>query len=67
MNDKGTLLYCHQIIFNVTPNIAMTFKFLERKNKDIWHLALREEKIWFLESPPNIMVNRNPNWLTHII
>jgi len=34
------------------------------KRTDIWHLVLLGEKVLFEESPPSIMVTRNPNWST---
>jgi hypothetical protein len=30
------------------------------KRTDIWHLVLLGEKVLFKESPPSIMVTRNP-------
>jgi hypothetical protein len=38
-----------------------------RKKTYIWHLVFLEENILFKESPPNIMVTRNPNWSTKIL
>jgi hypothetical protein len=37
------------------------------KKKDIWHLVLLGENVLFKESPPSIMVTRNPNWSTEIL
>jgi hypothetical protein len=37
------------------------------KRTDIWHLVLLEENVLFKESPPTIMVTRNPNWSTEIL
>jgi hypothetical protein len=33
----------------------------------IWHLVLLREKVLFKESPPSIMVTRNPNWSIEIL
>jgi hypothetical protein len=38
-----------------------------RKRTDIWHLVLLGENVLFKESPPSIMVTRNPNWSTEIL
>ena len=38
-----------------------------RKRTDIWYLVLLGENILFKESPPSIMVTRNPNWSTEIL
>ena len=38
-----------------------------RKRTYIWHLVFLEENILFKESPPNIIVTRNPNWSTKIL
>jgi hypothetical protein len=42
---------------------------LWKKKKDFWHLVLleREKKFLFGESPPSIVVTRNPNWSTEIL
>jgi len=37
------------------------------KGTDIWHLVLLGENVLFKESPPSIMVTRNPNWSTEIL
>ena len=37
------------------------------KRTDFWHLVLLGEKVLFEESPPSIMVTRNPNWSTEIL
>ena len=37
------------------------------KRTDIRHLVLLWEKVLFKESPPSIMVTRNPNWSTKIL
>jgi hypothetical protein len=37
------------------------------KRTNIWHLVLLGEKVLFEESPPSIMVTRNPNWSTEIL
>jgi hypothetical protein len=37
------------------------------KEQIIWHLVLLGKNILFEESPPNIMVTRNPNWSTEIL
>jgi hypothetical protein len=43
-------------------------KFLIReKEQIIWHLVLLGEKVLFEESPPSIMVTRNPNWSIEIL
>jgi hypothetical protein len=31
------------------------------KRTDFWHLVLLREKVLFEESPPSIMITRNPN------
>jgi hypothetical protein len=38
-----------------------------RKRTDIWHLVLLGKRSCFKESPPSIMVTRNPNWSTEIL
>ena len=38
-----------------------------RKRTDIWYLVLLGENVLFKESPPSIMVTRNPNWSTEIL
>jgi len=38
-----------------------------KKRTDFWHLVLLEKNIFFKESPPSIMVNRNLNWSTEIL
>jgi hypothetical protein len=57
------------ILSYVAPDIAAALKiFLDYgKRTDIWHLVLLGEKILFKESPPSIMVTRNPNWSTEIL
>ena len=37
------------------------------KRTDFWHLVLLGENILSKESPPSIMVTRNPNWSTEIL
>jgi hypothetical protein len=37
------------------------------KKTDFWYLVLLEKNILFMESPPSIMVTRNPNWSTEIL
>jgi hypothetical protein len=36
------------------------------KRTDFWHLILLGKNVLFEESPPSIMVTRNPNWSTEI-
>jgi hypothetical protein len=38
-----------------------------KKRTDIWHLVLLGKNVLFKESPPSIMVTRNPNWSTEIL
>jgi len=38
-----------------------------RKRTDIWHLVFLGKKVLFKESPPGIMVTRNPNWSIEIL
>jgi hypothetical protein len=43
-------------------------KYLDNgKRTYICHLVLLGEKVLFKESPPSIMVIRNPNWSTEIL
>jgi hypothetical protein len=52
------------------PDIAATVQKLSldmEKETDIWHLVLLGENVLFKESPPSIMVIRNPNWSTEIL
>jgi hypothetical protein len=52
------------------PDIAVTVQKLSldmEKETDIWHLVLLGENVLFKESPPSIMVIRNPNWSTEIL
>jgi len=43
-------------------------KFLDYgKKTDIWHLVFLGEKVWFKESPPSIMITRNPDWSAEIL
>jgi hypothetical protein len=37
------------------------------KRTYIWHFVLLGENVLFEESPPSIMVTRNPNWSTEIL
>jgi hypothetical protein len=37
------------------------------KEQIIWHLVLLGKNILFEESPPSIMVTRNPNWSTEML
>jgi hypothetical protein len=37
------------------------------KRTDFWHLVLLRENVLFKESPPSIMVTRNPNWSSEIL
>jgi hypothetical protein len=37
------------------------------KQRNIWDPVLLEEKVLFKESPPSIMITRNPNWSTEIL
>ena len=43
------------------------FSINYRKRTDFWHLVLLEKTVLFEESPPSIMVTRNPNWSTEIL
>jgi len=53
----------------VAPDIAAALKItLEYgKKTDFWHLVLLGGNALFEESPPSIMVTRNPNWSTEIL
>ena len=37
------------------------------KGTNIWHLVLLGKNVLFKESPPSIMVTKNPNWSTEIL
>ena len=57
------------VIVLVAPNIAATLKiilWLGKKNRFMASCSFRK-KVLFKESPPNIMVTRNPNWSTKIL
>jgi hypothetical protein len=67
---------CHNLIFDhfistiVTLDIAAAHKIIllnYGKKIYFWHLVLLGEKVLFKESPPSIMVTRNPNWSTEIL
>jgi len=48
--------------------VALKIFFLNYgKITDFWHLVLLRENVLFKESPPSIMVTRNPNWSTEIL
>jgi len=57
------------IFFLTHPTLWRSHKiFLDSgKRTDFWHLVLLGEKVLFEESPPSIMVTRNPNWSTEIL
>jgi hypothetical protein len=42
-------------------------KIFTKERTDFWHLVLLRENVTFKESPPSIMVIRNPNWSTEIL
>ena len=55
---------------SVAPEIAAALKINSldyRKRTDFWHPVLLGENVLFKESPPSIMVTRNPNWSTEIL
>jgi hypothetical protein len=57
-------------ILGVAPDIAAALKNLSHdygKRTDFWHLVLLGKRVLFKESPPSIMVTRNPNWSTEIL
>ena len=56
-------------ILTVAPNIAAALKIMINygKRTDFWHLVLLGKKALSKESPPSIMVTRNPNWSTEIL
>jgi hypothetical protein len=53
----------------VAPDIAVALKKIKDSGKraDFWHLVLLRKMSFFKESPPSIMVTRNPNWSTEIL
>jgi len=56
------------IIVALDIAVALKNKFsIMEKRTNIWHLVLLGEKVLFKESPPSIMVTRNPNWSTEIL
>ena len=54
-------------IFLVAPDITAALKNIYNEKTNFWHLLLLGENILFEESPPSIMVTRNPNWSTEIL
>ena len=63
-------LLCQKDIINIAPDIAAALKIIHLnygKRTDFWHLVFLGEKVLFEESPPSIMVTRNPNWSTEIL
>jgi hypothetical protein len=56
-------------ISTVAPDIAAALKIILdcRKKTDFWYLVLLGKNVLFEESPPSIMVTRNPNWSTEIL
>ena len=75
-NSKKKIFIAHEIFHFfkkntmtiVAPDIAAAHKIiLLWKRTDFWHLVLLGEKVLFKESPPSIMVTRNPNWSTEIL
>jgi len=38
-----------------------------KKKTDFWHLVLLGEKVLFKESPPSIIVTKNPDWSAEIL
>jgi len=57
------------VLVLVAPDIAATLKiilWLGKKNRFLASCSFRK-KVLFKESPPNIMVTRNPNWSTEIL
>jgi hypothetical protein len=57
-------------MIHVAPDIAAALKnnlLIYGKRTDFWHLVLLEKKFLFKESPPSIMITRNPNWSTEIL
>jgi hypothetical protein len=51
----------------VAPDIAAALKNIYMERTDFWHLVLLGKKVLSKESPPSIMVTRNPNWSTKIL
>jgi len=69
-NSNGFRKYIKKIsMMSVAPDIAATHKIILIREKEqiIWHLVLLGENVLFKESPPSIMVTRNPNWSTEIL
>ena len=58
------------MIINVTPDIAEALKnnlsIYGKKNRFLTSCSFRG-KVLFKESPPSIMVTRNPNWSIEIL
>jgi len=51
---------------SVAPDIAAALKMIQGKNRYLASCSFRK-KVLFGESPPSIMVTRNPNWSTKIL
>ena len=52
----------------VAPDIAAALKIIKSLERTVfWHLVLWWWMVLFKESPPGIMVTRNPNWSTEIL
>jgi hypothetical protein len=65
------IVTCYSISLNSfcrTRHSGGPKKFIDcGKRTDFWHLVLWWGKVLFKESPPSIMVTRNPNWSTEIL
>jgi hypothetical protein len=62
-----TNLFVELTILPVAPDIAAAHKYIYMERTDLWHLVLLGKKVLSKESPPSIMVTRNPNWSTEIL
>jgi hypothetical protein len=63
---SGIVIFMKIVITLSHPTSRRPYKiWLERT--DFWHVVLWWGKVWFKESPPSIMVTRNPNWSTKIL
>jgi hypothetical protein len=69
VNAKARKKLALKFIPHVAPDIAAALKnnLDYGKRTDIWHLVLLRKNVLFEESPPSIMVTRNPNWSTEIL
>jgi len=49
------------------PTSQRPLKFLGKNNIYLASCSYMKKKVWFKESPPSIMVTRNPNWSIQIL